>query len=112
MSSEEIETEAAAGPLPQSEQDKSDEQKTRRKNQQHPGRNQLPAHLERVEEIVTCAAEQCRCGKCGAQTRVIGYEETEVLGIKPAGVLRSRPQAREARLCSLCHAGRGDRSGA
>ncbi len=101
VSSEEIETEAAAGPLPQSEQDKSDEQKTRRKNQQHPGRNQLPAHLERVEEIVTCAAEQCRCGKCGAQTRVIGYEETEVLGIKPA-VYFVRVLKREKRVCAAC----------
>jgi len=40
----------------------------------------LPAHLERIEEIVACAAEQCTCGKCGRETQVIGYEETEVLG--------------------------------
>ena len=84
VSSEEIDTEAAAGPLPEVETEKTEEQKPRRKNQQHPGRKQLPAHLERVEEIVACAAEQCRCGKCGAETRVIGYEETEVLGIQPA----------------------------
>lgn len=101
VSSEEIETEAAAGPLPEPEPEKTGEQKSRRKNQQHPGRKQLPAHLERIEEIVACAAEQCRCGKCGAETRVIGYEETEVLGSKPA-VYFVRVLKREKRVCAAC----------
>ena len=73
----------------------------RRKNQQHPGRNELPAHLERIEEIVAWAADQCRCGQCGAQTRVIGYEETEVLGMKPA-VHFVRVIKREKRACAHC----------
>jgi uncharacterized coiled-coil protein SlyX len=72
VSSDEIETEVASGPLP--------EAAPRRTNKPHPGRNELPAHLERIEEIVACAAEQCTCGKCGRETQVIGYEETEVLG--------------------------------
>ena len=101
VSSEEIDTEAAAGPLPEVETEKTEEQKPRRKNQQHPGRKQLPAHLQRVEEIIACAADECRCGKCGAETRVIGYEETEVLGIQPAvyfvGVIK-----REKRACAAC----------
>lgn len=101
VSSEEIETEAAAGPLPEPEPEKTGEQKPRRKNQRHPGRKQLPAHLERIEEIVACAAEQCRCGKCGAETRVIGYEETEVLGIQPA-VYFVRVIKREKRACAAC----------
>ena len=101
VSSEEIETEAAAGSLPEAEQGKSGEQNPRRKNQQHPGRKQLPAHLERVEEIIACAAEQCRCGKCGAETRVIGYEETEILGIQPA-VHFVRVIKREKRACAAC----------
>jgi transposase len=82
VSSDEIESEAAGGPLPGAEQ--TTEREPRHKNRKHPGRNELPAHLERVEQIVACAAEQCKCGKCGAETRVIGYEETEMLGMKPA----------------------------
>src|SRR6266571_4580881 len=74
VSSEEIESEAAGGPLPEAGQEKAAEQTPQRKRKPHPGRNQLPAHLERVEEIVSCAAEHCKCGKCGAETRVIGYE--------------------------------------
>ncbi len=31
-----------------------------------------------------CTPEQCNCGKCGKQTTVIGYEETEVLDVRPA----------------------------
>lgn len=101
VSSEEIETEAASGPLPEARQEQAGEGTPRRKNQQHPGRNELPAHLERIEEIIACAVEQCRCGKCGAETRVIGYEETEVLGIKPA-VHFVRVIKREKRACAAC----------
>ena len=101
VSGDEIETEAASGPLPEAEQERTGERTPRRKNQQHPGRNELPAHLERIEEVVACAAEQCRCGKCGAETRVIGYEETEVLGMKPA-VHFVRVIKREKRACKNC----------
>ena len=76
VSSDEIETEISSGPLPEAAR--------RRKRKPHPGRNELPVHLERIDEIVACAAEQCTCGKCGCETEVIGYEETEVLGMKPA----------------------------
>jgi transposase len=87
VSSDEIETEAASGPLDeerQEERNASSAAQQQKKRKPHPGRNELPAHLERIEEIVACAADECACGKCGAETRVIGYEETEVLGIKPA----------------------------
>ena len=50
---------------------------------------------------MACAAEQCRCGQCGAPTRVIGYEETEVLGMKPA-VHFVRVIKREKRACTHC----------
>ncbi len=99
VSSDEIETEAAAGPLPDSEQQRTGE--PQRKRKPHPGRNQLPAHLERIEEIVSCAAEHCKCGKCGGETKVIGYEETEVLGTKPA-VHFVRVIKREKRACKNC----------
>ena len=86
VSSDEIETEAASGPLneEQREQQNAAAAQQQKRRKPHPGRNQLPAHLERVEEIVACAANECMCGKCGADTRVIGYEQTEVLGINPA----------------------------
>jgi hypothetical protein len=72
VSSDEIETEIASGPLPEAEQKKAGEAAPRRTNK---------PHLERIEEIVACAAEQCKCGR---ETQIIGYEETEVLGMKPA----------------------------
>ena len=104
VSSDEIETEAASGPLSEEQQEGQSattaaEQKKKRKP--HQGRNELPAHLERIEEIVACAASQCACGKCGRETRVIGYEETEVLGMKPA-VYFVRVVKREKRACARC----------
>ena len=36
----------------------------------HPGRQQLPAELPRVEQIIACTADQCVCGKCGKETTV------------------------------------------
>ncbi len=101
VSSEEIDAESQREPLreePQSGMPAQPQQKNRKK---HPGRNELPSHLERIEEIVACATEQCRCGKCGAQTRVIGYEETEVLGMKPAAYF-VRVIKREKRACAAC----------
>src|SRR5271157_3741206 len=44
-------------PLPQSRQPRP----------HHPGRDKLPEHLERREEILPCGAQDCRCAKCGAQ---------------------------------------------
>jgi transposase len=98
VSSEEVEAESEREPLEaQTPQDKSSS-KPRRK---HPGRQELPSHLERIEQIVACTPEQCNCGKCGKQTTVIGYEETEVLDVLPAEyyvkVIR-----REKRACRDC----------
>ncbi|MGA3134321.1 MAG: IS66 family transposase [Terracidiphilus sp.] len=101
VSNEEIESEAAGGPLPAADEEQSAERGPRRKNRQHPGRNELPAHLRRVEEIVACAADGCRCGRCGGETRVIGYEESEVLGMKPAEYF-VRIIKREKRACPAC----------
>jgi transposase len=50
----------------------------------HPGREPLPAHLERREEIVRCHPEDCRCEQCGAELPLIGYETREELGCEPA----------------------------
>jgi transposase len=72
--------------------------KTKRK---HPGRQELPAHLPRVERIVACTPEQCVCKGCGKQTTVIGHEESSQLDVEPAKyfVLVSK---REKRACKSC----------
>jgi len=105
VSSDEIETEIASGPLADSSESVQESnkptEKQRRARRNHPGRNELPAHLERVEEIIPCAPEQCSCGKCGGETRVIGYETTEVLGKKPAEYF-VRVIKREKRACGCC----------
>ena len=50
----------------------------------HPGREALPAHLERREQIIACCPEDCRCPKCGGERPVIGYETREELACEPA----------------------------
>jgi hypothetical protein len=45
---------------------------TTKKERTHPGRQELPAHLERVEQIIPCTSEQCVCGICGQEKQVIG----------------------------------------
>lgn len=50
----------------------------------HPGRERLPEHLERREEIIPCCPEDCQCARCGAELPVIGYETREELACEPA----------------------------
>lgn len=50
----------------------------------HPGRAELPAHLERREVIIPCCPEDCHCAKCGEERPVIGYEIREELDCVPA----------------------------
>jgi transposase len=57
---------------------------SRQPRRDHPGREKLPEHLERREEILPCCPEDCRCAKCGAQRPVIGYETREELACEPA----------------------------
>jgi transposase len=67
----------------------------------HPGRQELPANLPRVERVLTCTPEQCVCEGCGKGTVVIGYEESSQLDVEPAKyfVLVSK---REKRACKSC----------
>jgi len=55
-----------------------------RPRRHHPGRDKLPAHLERREEILPCGPQDCRCAKCGAERPVIGYDTREELAYAPA----------------------------
>src|SRR6202171_5104829 len=67
----------------------------------HPGRQQLPAHLPRIEKIIACTPEQCLCGQCGKETAVIGYETSEQLDVKPAEYFVVVTK-REKRACKDC----------
>jgi transposase len=67
----------------------------------HPGRQELPADLPRVEQLITCTPQQCVCGKCGKQTTVIGYESSEQLDVEPAKYF-VRVTKREKRACKAC----------
>jgi transposase len=67
----------------------------------HPGRQELPANLPRKEQIISCTAEQCVCSKCGKETTVIGYEQSEQLDVAPAQYF-VRVIKREKRACRTC----------
>jgi len=101
VSSEEVAAEILRGPLTESTESNNASDKRRRSRQNHPGRNELPAHLERVDKIIPCAPAQCTCGKCGGDTKVIGYEVSEVLDRKPAAYFVTRI-LREKRSCADC----------
>jgi transposase len=48
-----------------------------------------------------CTAEQCVCGKCGKETTVIGYEQSEQLDVAPVQYF-VRVTRREKRACKAC----------
>jgi transposase len=101
VSGDEVQGESKRGPLPESTESNNETDKQRRSRQNHPGRNGLPAHLERVDKIIPCAPEQCTCGKCGRDTKVIGYDVSEVLDRKPVEYFVTRI-LREKRACTRC----------
>jgi transposase len=67
----------------------------------HPGRQELPAELPRVERVLVCPPEQCECQSCGKPTVVIGYEESEQLDVEPAKYF-VQVTKREKRACRQC----------
>ena len=72
-----------------------------KKNRKHPGRQELPADLARVERVIACTPEQCVCKGCGQDTVVIGYEQSEQLDVEPARYLVVVTN-REKRACNAC----------
>ncbi len=72
-----------------------------KRREPHPGRQTLPAHLPRVEKVVACTPAQCICTGCGGETKVIGYETSEVLDVKPAECFVEVTK-REKRACKKC----------
>jgi transposase len=67
----------------------------------HPGRQELPANLSRVERILGCTPEQGVCQGCGKETVVIGYEESSQLDVEPAKYF-VWVRKREKRACKSC----------
>ena len=101
VSSDEVEAESQGEAPAAGAEDHPQEREKSKPRRKHPGRNGLPSHLERVEEVIACTAGQCVCGRCGQQTSVIGYEETEVLDVRPAEYF-VRVIKREKRACRQC----------
>jgi transposase len=94
VSNTEVSAESERGTLPSSA-------KKNKKRRKHPGRQSLPADLARVERVIACPPEQCTCGGCGAETKMIGYEVSEVLEVKPAEYY-VQVTKREKRACKSC----------
>jgi transposase len=96
VSNVEVQAESGRDPLPSPEQ-----QQKRRK---HPGRQELPARLPRVERVIACTPEQCTCKLCGQAKAVIGYDVSEQLDVEPAQYLVVVTK-REKRACKRCEEG-------
>ena len=90
---DEVAAEAQRPPLPEA---------PRRERRPHPGRQRLPENLPRVEEVVPCAEQACR--QCGAETTIIGYDQSEQLDVEPARYF-VRVTKREKRACRCCQGG-------
>ena len=99
VSAEEVEAESQREPLPA-----ASTATTTKKNKsgKHPGRQELPANLPRVERIIACTPEQCVCQSCGKDKVVIGYEHSEQLDVEPARyfVVVIRRQKRACKSCA------------
>ncbi len=104
VSNAEVEAESRREPLASTEEsggNRTNPNGTDKKKRKHPGRQELPAGLARVEKVIACAAEQCSCAVCGNETSVIGYAESEQLDLEPTRyfVLVTK---REKRACKRC----------
>ena len=94
VSNAEVEAESKREPLPEKQQ----------KRRKHPGRQELPAGLPRVERVIACTPEQCTCEACGQAKAVIGYDVSEQLEVEPAKYFVVVTK-REKRACKCCEEG-------
>ena len=67
----------------------------------HPGRQELPANLARVERVLPCTQDQRVCKSCGKETFVTGYEESSQLEVETAEYFVVVTK-REKRVCRSC----------
>jgi transposase len=96
VSNVEVQAESEREPLPAAAKS--------RKRRPHPGRQELPADLPRVERVIACTPEQCTCAACGQATTVIGYDVSEQLDVEPAKHFVTVTK-REKRACKHCEEG-------
>jgi transposase len=87
--------------IEQAESEHAPLHRSTKKSDKHPGRQELPANLPRVEQVLPCTPDQRVCKRCGKETVVIGYEESSQLDVAPAKyfVLVTK---REKRACRRC----------
>jgi transposase len=96
VSNAEVEAESKREPLPGPEK--------RQQRRKHPGRQELPAGLPRVERVIVCTPEECACEACGQAKAVIGYDVSELLDVEPAQYFVVVTK-REKRACKSCEEG-------
>ena len=87
---DEVEAESRREPLPP---------EPPRESKPHPGRKPLPENLPRIEQVIACTEPNCKA--CGAETSLIGYDQSEVLDHEPARWF-VRVTKREKRACGKC----------
>ena len=97
VSNAEVQAESQREPLPATPEKPQ-------KRRKHPGRQELPAGLARVERVIACTPEQCTCKACGQAKAVIGYDVSEQLDVKPAQYFVMVTK-REKRACKHCEEG-------
>lgn len=68
------------------------------------GRNPLPAHLPRRDNVIAVPDEQRPCPNCGGERHAIGYECSELLELVPAHFF-VRVDKREKLACRACEEG-------
>ena len=87
--------------IEQAESEHTPVHRSTKKSVKHPGRQESPANLLRVERVLPCTPDQRVCKRCGKETVVIGYEESSQLDVEPAKyfVLVTK---REKRACRSC----------
>jgi len=73
--------------IEQAESEHAPVHRSTKKSVKHPGRQELPANLPRVERILPCALDQRLCERCGRKMVVIGYEERSRLDVEPVCLL-------------------------
>ena len=90
----EVEAEAALDPA-------AKELKRKLPPKKQPVRGPLPAHWPREEIIIPCPEAQCHCAQCGAAKKLIGYETSERISVKPAKYFVEVTK-REKLACAKC----------
>jgi transposase len=87
--------------IEQAESEQTPVHRSTKKSGKHPGRQELPANLPRIERVLPCTPDQRVCKRCGKDSVVIGYEESSQLDVEPAKyfVLVTK---REKRACRSC----------